>query len=64
ISLEKTYAGRFQATTRHEASVILAKAGIHPIPPMETCPGSSPGQALRRHDGLMKEPVARRRRIS
>ena len=64
ISFENICAGRIQATIWHEGFVIPAQAGIHPLPPLDAGPGSSPGQALRRHDGSMKEPMAGCRAIS
>ena len=33
--MENKCAGMIRATTRHEGPVIPAKAGIHPIPPMD-----------------------------
>ena len=49
ISFENICAGRIQATIWHEGFVIPAKAGIHPLPPLDA--------GLRRHDGSMKQPV-------
>jgi hypothetical protein len=42
ISLENTCAGLIRAKYWHEVSVIPAKAGIHPLPPLDA--------GLRRHD--------------
>ena len=46
-SLERC-AGTIQATNRHEVSVIPAKAGIHPLTPLDA--------GLRRHDESREEP--------
>jgi hypothetical protein len=48
ISLENTYAVTIWATNWHGASVIPAKAGIHPLTPLDA--------GLRRHDELREEP--------
>ena len=48
VSLENACAGTIWATYWHEASVILAKAGIHP--PSVAWPG------LRRHDESRERP--------
>jgi len=48
LSLENTYEGTIWATDWHEASVIPAKAGIHPLPPLDA--------GLRRHDESRKQP--------
>jgi hypothetical protein len=45
-----------RATTWHEGSVIPAKAGIHPLPPLDA--------GLHRHDGSKKEAVEGGRAIS
>jgi DNA-binding XRE family transcriptional regulator len=49
-SLEITFADMIRATHWHEVSVIPAKAGIHPLPPLDA--------GLRRHDELRKKPWA------
>ena len=46
-SLENTYAGTIRATDWQEVSVIPAKAGIHPLPPLDA--------GLRRHDESRKK---------
>jgi hypothetical protein len=56
FSFEITCAGMIRATTWHEGSVIPAKAGIHPILPMDA--------GFRQHDGSMKETVEGCRAIS
>ena len=47
-SLENTCAGMIRATNWHEVSVIPAKAGIHPFPPLDA--------GLRRHDESREKP--------
>ncbi len=47
-SLENTCARTIWATNWHEASVIPAKAGIHPLSPLDA--------GLRRHDESREEP--------
>jgi hypothetical protein len=47
-SLENTCAGLIRAKNWHEVSVIPAKAGIHPLPPLDA--------GLRRHDESRKKP--------
>jgi hypothetical protein len=48
VSFAHTYALTIWATEWHEASVIPAKAGIHPLTPLDA--------GLRRHDESRKQP--------